>query len=154
MVQAIERYLKQAIVDRNHAVASAALMSSYVSQSHPLSGCPTCTCPASFLISTFATMGVVRWWSAGWTRSRRLCPQTASWCSTTPWDSSTTSARGTGWPCPRWSPNKWGRPFALRTDTAFWSALPARSWRTRREGLLECSMIFWRLAWDTRVRLE
>ena len=31
MVQAIERYLKQAIVDRNHAVASAALVSSYVS---------------------------------------------------------------------------------------------------------------------------
>lgn len=31
MVQAIERYMKQAIVDRNHAVASAALMSSFVS---------------------------------------------------------------------------------------------------------------------------
>lgn len=31
MVQAIERYLKQAIVDRNHAVASASLMSSFVS---------------------------------------------------------------------------------------------------------------------------
>ena len=31
MVQAVERYMKQAIVDRNHAVASAALMSSFVS---------------------------------------------------------------------------------------------------------------------------
>ena len=30
MMQAIERYMKQAIVDRNHAVASAALMSSFV----------------------------------------------------------------------------------------------------------------------------
>ena len=30
MVQGIERYLKQAIVDRHHAVASAALFSSYV----------------------------------------------------------------------------------------------------------------------------
>lgn len=35
MVQAIERYMKQAIVDRNHAVASAALMSSFVSELEP-----------------------------------------------------------------------------------------------------------------------
>ena len=31
MMQAIERYMKEAIVDRNHAVASAALMSTFVS---------------------------------------------------------------------------------------------------------------------------
>ncbi len=31
MIQAIERYMKQAIVDRNSAVASAALVSSFVS---------------------------------------------------------------------------------------------------------------------------
>ncbi len=34
MIQAIERYMKQAIVDRNPAVASAALVSSFVSTSH------------------------------------------------------------------------------------------------------------------------
>ena len=33
MIQAIERYMKQAIVDRNPAVASAALVSSFVSTS-------------------------------------------------------------------------------------------------------------------------
>ena len=31
MIQAIERYMKQAIVDRNSAVSSAALISSFVS---------------------------------------------------------------------------------------------------------------------------
>lgn len=31
MIQAIERYMKQAIVDRNSAVASSALVSSFVS---------------------------------------------------------------------------------------------------------------------------
>ena len=31
MIQAIERYMKQAIVDRNPAVSSAALISSFVS---------------------------------------------------------------------------------------------------------------------------
>ena len=31
MIQAIERYMKQAIVDRNSAVSSAALVSSFVS---------------------------------------------------------------------------------------------------------------------------
>jgi hypothetical protein len=38
MIQAIERYMKQAIVDRNSAVSSAALISSFVSPSYLVLG--------------------------------------------------------------------------------------------------------------------
>lgn len=93
MLQAIERYMKQAIVDKVPSVSSSALVSSlvntglgfdhicFIEDCLEMFNITICHCYFCGKLSVFSTWWrwAMMWWSVGWMKLRRLLLVTTSW---------------------------------------------------------------------------
>ena len=83
MLQAIERYMKQAIVDRSPAISSAALVKIYLKEKkNSLQSLKIYFFHRSQVCIWPFPVGAMMWSKDGSMRPKRPCPQTQPWFST------------------------------------------------------------------------